>query len=58
MTGERCLSCLNRHIDSDWFYYQLDSFDQALSAVRLYTDVVPDGGLNLICPEPLPRVLT
>jgi len=45
------------HIDGDWFYHQVDSSDQALLTVCLYTDVVPDGGPTLICPKALPRVI-
>ena len=44
-------------LTGDWFYHQLDSSDQALLTVCLYTDVVPDGGPTLICPKALPRVL-
>ncbi|GFZ45897.1 hypothetical protein JCM24511_03630 [Saitozyma sp. JCM 24511] len=47
----------NWHIDGDWFDHYLDSSDQALLTVCLYTDVVPDGGPTLICPKALPRVL-
>ena len=46
-----------RHIDGDWFYHSLDSSDQALLTVCLYTDVIPDGGPTLICPKALPMVL-
>lgn len=46
-----------RHIDGDWFDHHLDSSDQALLTVVLYTDVVDDGGPTLICPKALPRVL-
>jgi hypothetical protein len=46
-----------RHIDGDWFDHHLDSSDQALLNVALYTDVLPQGGPTLICPAALPKVL-
>jgi hypothetical protein len=47
----------NWHIDGDWFEHYLDSGDQALVVICLYTDVVDRGGPTLICPAALPAVI-
>lgn len=40
------------HIDGDWFTHYLDSGEQALTVLHLYTDVSPDGcGATMICED-------
>jgi len=47
----------NWHVDGDWFDRFLDSTEQALVTICLYTDVVHDGGPTYICPNALPKVI-
>jgi len=46
----------NWHIDGDWFTHHLDSGDQALVVICLFTDVQPRGGPTLVCPAAIPAV--
>jgi hypothetical protein len=38
------------HVDGDFFVHYLDSPEQALLVVPLFTDIVPQGGGTVICP--------
>ncbi|KAF2661608.1 hypothetical protein K491DRAFT_587112 [Lophiostoma macrostomum CBS 122681] len=40
----------NWHCDGDFFVHYLDSPEQALLVIPLWTDVVPGGGGTMICP--------
>ncbi|KAI1338043.1 hypothetical protein F5Y15DRAFT_417477 [Xylariaceae sp. FL0016] len=44
------------HVDGDFFVHYLDSPEQALLVIPLFTDVEPQGGGTLICPEAVPKV--
>ncbi|RWA12155.1 hypothetical protein EKO27_g2961 [Xylaria grammica] len=38
------------HVDGDFFIHYLDSSEQALLSIPLFTDIVPQGGGTVICP--------
>lgn len=44
------------HVDGDFFVHFLDSKEQALLVIPLFTDVVHDGGATMICPEGIGRL--
>lgn len=44
------------HVDGDFFVHYLDSPEQALLVIPLWTDIVPGGGGTLICPKAIERV--
>ncbi|KAI1374576.1 hypothetical protein F4677DRAFT_425498 [Hypoxylon crocopeplum] len=44
------------HVDGDFFVHYLDSPEQALLVIPLFTDIVPQGGGTLICPRAIPIV--
>ncbi|KAF2183267.1 hypothetical protein K469DRAFT_739849 [Zopfia rhizophila CBS 207.26] len=44
------------HVDGDFFVHYLDSPEQGLLVIPLFTDIVPDGGGTFICPEAIPNV--
>lgn len=46
----------NWHVDGDFFVHYLDSPEQALLVIPLYSDIVPSGGGTMICPEAIPKV--
>jgi hypothetical protein len=46
----------NWHVDGDFFVHYLDSPEQALLVIPLFTDIVPGGGGTMICPEAIPKV--
>ncbi|KAI1805646.1 hypothetical protein F4811DRAFT_212305 [Daldinia bambusicola] len=46
----------NWHVDGDFFVHYLDSPEQALLVIPLFTDVVPQGGGTMICPPAIERV--
>ncbi|KAI1078443.1 hypothetical protein F5B20DRAFT_229544 [Whalleya microplaca] len=46
----------NWHVDGDFFVHYLDSPEQALLVIPLFTDVVPQGGGTMLCPEAVPRL--
>lgn len=46
----------NWHVDGDFFVHYLDSPEQALLVITLFTDIVPGGGGTMICPEAIPKV--
>ncbi|KFA68303.1 hypothetical protein S40285_07209 [Stachybotrys chlorohalonatus IBT 40285] len=44
------------HVDGDFFVHYLDSPEQGLLVIPLFTDVVPGGGGTVICPDMIPKV--
>ncbi|KAI0010126.1 hypothetical protein F4779DRAFT_323132 [Xylariaceae sp. FL0662B] len=46
----------NWHVDGDFFVHYLDSPEQALLVIPLFTDVVPDGGATMLCPAAVPAI--
>ncbi|KAI6782160.1 uncharacterized protein J7T54_002397 [Emericellopsis cladophorae] len=46
----------NWHVDGDFFVHYLDSPEQALLVVVLFSDIAPGGGGTMICPEAIPKV--
>ncbi|KOS17910.1 hypothetical protein ESCO_003090 [Escovopsis weberi] len=44
------------HVDGDFFVHYLDSPEQGLLVVPLFTDIVPGGGGTVICPDSIPRI--
>lgn len=44
------------HVDGDFFVHYLDSPEQALLVIPLFSDVVPSGGATVICPRAIPHV--
>lgn len=41
----------NWHVDGDFFWHFLDSPEQALLVVPLFSDIQPRGGGTMICPQ-------
>ncbi|KAF3059304.1 hypothetical protein GL218_04417 [Daldinia childiae] len=46
----------NWHVDGDFFVHYLDSPEQALLVIPLFTDIVSEGGGTMICPPAINRV--
>lgn len=46
----------NWHVDGDFFIHYLDSPEQGLLVIPLFTDIKPGGGGTMICPEAIPKV--
>jgi hypothetical protein len=44
------------HVDGDFFVHYLDSPEQGLLVVPLFTDILPGGGATMICPEAIPKI--
>jgi hypothetical protein len=44
------------HVDGDFFIHYLDSPEQGLLVIPLFTDIVPDGGATFLCPEAMKKV--
>jgi len=44
------------HVDGDFFVHYLDSPEQGLLVIPLFTDIVPGGGGTMICPEAIPKL--
>lgn len=44
------------HVDGDFFVHYLDSREQGLLVVPLFTDIIPEGGGTVICPEAIPKI--
>jgi hypothetical protein len=44
------------HCDGDFFVHYLDSPEQALLVIPLWTDIVPGGGGTMICPDAIPVI--
>lgn len=46
----------NWHVDGDFFVHYLDSPEQGLLVIPLFTDIAPDGGGTMISPKAMPRL--
>ncbi|KAF7532592.1 hypothetical protein G7054_g7796 [Neopestalotiopsis clavispora] len=46
----------NWHVDGDFFVHYLDSPEQGLLVIPLFTDIQPNGGGTMICPDAIPKV--
>ncbi|KAI0386126.1 hypothetical protein F5Y04DRAFT_243397 [Hypomontagnella monticulosa] len=46
----------NWHVDGDFFVHYLDSPEQALLVIPLFTDIIPQGGGTMICPKGIEKV--
>ncbi|OCL08421.1 hypothetical protein AOQ84DRAFT_40665 [Glonium stellatum] len=44
------------HVDGDFFIHYLDSPEQALLVIPLFTDISPGGGGTMLCPGAIKRV--
>ena len=44
------------HVDGDFFAHFLDSPEQGLLVIPLFTDILPGGGGTMICPAAIPKV--
>jgi hypothetical protein len=44
------------HVDGDFFVHYLDSPEQALLVIPLFTDIGPGGGGTFICPPAIPKI--
>ncbi|RKU48089.1 hypothetical protein DL546_008562 [Coniochaeta pulveracea] len=44
------------HVDGDFFVHYLDSREQGLLVIPLFTDIAPGGGATMICPEAISTV--
>jgi hypothetical protein len=44
------------HVDGDFFVHYLDSPEQGLLVIPLFTDILPDGGGTVICPGAIPKM--
>jgi hypothetical protein len=44
------------HVDGDFFVHYLDSPEQGLLVIPLFTDIRPGGGGTMICPSAIPKV--
>jgi len=42
------------HVDGDFFVHYLDSPEQGLLVIPLFTDIQPQGGGTMICPDAIP----
>ncbi|KAI9372206.1 hypothetical protein BJX61DRAFT_534131 [Aspergillus egyptiacus] len=46
----------NWHVDGDFFVHFLDSPEQALLVIPLFSDIEPRGGGTMICPDAIPLI--
>ncbi|KAH8673564.1 hypothetical protein BX600DRAFT_208533 [Xylariales sp. PMI_506] len=46
----------NWHVDGDFFVHYLDSPEQALLVIPLFSDIEPAGGGTMLCPDAIPKV--
>ncbi|PPQ66114.1 hypothetical protein CVT26_010915 [Gymnopilus dilepis] len=46
----------NWHVDGDFFVHYLDSPEQALLVIPIYSDIEPMGGGTMICPEGIEHI--
>ncbi|KAI0180946.1 dihydrofolate reductase-like domain-containing protein [Hypoxylon sp. FL1284] len=46
----------NWHVDGDFFVHYLDSPEQALLVIPLFTDIAPEGGGTMLCPPAIATV--
>lgn len=44
------------HVDGDFFVHYLDSPEQGLLVIPLFTDIKPGGGATMICPDAIPKL--
>ncbi len=44
------------HVDGDFFVHYLDSPEQGLLVIPLYSDIPAEGGGTIICPEAIPKL--
>ena len=44
------------HVDGDFFVHYLDSPEQGLLVIPLFTDINPGGGGTFICPDAIPKL--
>ncbi|KAK5125094.1 hypothetical protein LTR85_000768 [Meristemomyces frigidus] len=44
------------HVDGDFFVHYLDSPEQGLLVIPLFTDILPGGGGTMICPGAIPKL--
>ena len=44
------------HVDGDFFVHFLDSPEQGLLVIPLFTDINPGGGGTMICPDAIPKM--
>lgn len=44
------------HVDGDFFVHYLDSREQALLVIPLFTDIQENGGGTMICPDAIPHI--
>jgi hypothetical protein len=44
------------HVDGDFFVHYLDSPEQGLLVIPLWSDIISNGGGTMICPEAIPKV--
>jgi hypothetical protein len=44
------------HVDGDFFVHYLDSKEQGLLVIPLFTDIQENGGGTMICPDAIPRI--
>lgn len=46
----------NWHVDGDFFLHFLDSREQALLVIPMFTEILPRGGGTMICPDGIPLI--
>ena len=46
----------NWHVDGDFFVHYLDSPEQGLLVIPLFSDIQPNGGGTMICPDGIGKV--
>ncbi|KAG5715260.1 hypothetical protein E4T56_gene2999 [Termitomyces sp. T112] len=46
----------NWHVDGDFFVHYLDSPEQALLVIPIFSDIQPGGGGTMICPDGIPLI--
>ena len=46
----------NWHVDGDFFIHFLDSGEQGLLLIPLFSDILPGGGGTMICPEGIKKI--
>lgn len=44
------------HVDGDFFVHYLNSPEQGLLVIPLFSDIAPGGGGTMICPEAIPKI--
>lgn len=46
----------NWHVDGDFFVHYLDSPEQGLLVIPLFTDIQPHAGGTMVCPDAIPLI--